>query len=594
MKYIIILFIILNYNAIGQNNLIRNGGFENGTRLHQRINTEPGDISNSNQPLNGCDYWSIATYSPDDCGSFFGGNGCTTADWWDPSITIPGSIAISTGSPPINTNKCAGMILSKSSSSGNQIEGVRTSLTNNLVSGRYYKLKLRMSIGNQNNPYYSNIGKESGIVIHFAKYSTYWNANTSLSSNVKWFNAIKFKIPANSQHQWYSFEEYFRVPEEVDGGSGNELANIVITQNEDFSDLTYLFIDDVELIEYDPCVNACKDPRLDDPLQVYCCGKRAIFPNTHHGIEGRPWNFKVENAMEIKISLIDRWGGIFYNKLEYNPNVLVDSYMEGGSSKYHQVFWEGKDDDGHLLPVSNTFVYKVSVKNCYETKDFTGTIELLSHLDEETLGILPTPIKVNKIKTCCPEFDEVKNETISSRTHKKSNSYLSIAGGNNVIINTTDLVNFTAGIEIELKDGFETMDSANFEAYCATCIESNSQKTSLLENKHSYSETILTNNINSPEEFIPTGLKNNITLNKFVSIYPNPLDNNNLNYKINSNFQGEIKFKVIDIYGCLKAEGQVVQSSGQIELNNLQSGIYILEFIGVENGINWTTKFSKL
>lgn len=595
MKHTFIFFIIFNYNLNAQNNLIRNGGFENGTRIYSRMFSQPEDYSSNNQPLNGCDYWSSAIYNNGECDKVPGEGLCPTSDWWDPQYinTIPTTAY--QGLPPLNTNKCAGIVIQKNWNNSNKIwpEGIRTELTKSLVPNKYYKLKLRMAIGNQSNPTYSNIGKEAGIRIHFSKWGPNWNAGTLLTSNVKWIDAIKFKIPANSQHQWYNFEEYFRMPEEVDGGSSSELSNIIITQSDASETESYLFIDDVELIEYDPCNNPCSDARLFLPIKVFCCGNTWEFPVFHEAASNRPWNFKTENAMEIKIEITDRWGGIFLTKLEYDPNVL-DMKVHGntGSSDYYQSFWDGKDDDGSLLPVSFSYPFIVTIKNCLETKIFSGNdITLLSHfLDPDV--VLPPPIKINRIKNCCPEFAEIKDEIFNSQIHKKADSYLSVAGGNNVIINGTDLVKFAAGIEIELKDGFETMDNANFVAYCASCIESDNQKVNFPIVKNFYG---IETEINIFADELQTNtLKNNDVVNELSSIYPNPIYNNKLNYKINLPSSDGAKYRVIDMYGSLKLEGSVIGNSGQIELNNLQSGMYIIEFSNKENKFNWITKFSKL
>ena len=168
-----------------------------------------------------------------------------------------------------------------------------------------------MSIGHTvGETFFTNIGKESGIVVHFSKFSKYWNASTSLSTNVIWRNALKFNIPVNSPHQWYEFEGYFRTPDEVDGGFGNDLSNIIISQDADKADRNYLYIDDVELIDYDPCNHPCLDQRLNEPIKLYCCTPKLdnVIPNVHDGLSLRPWNLKVENALETKFEILNRWG----------------------------------------------------------------------------------------------------------------------------------------------------------------------------------------------------------------------------------------------------------------------------------------------
>ncbi len=208
---------LLNY---GQTNLIQNGSFESGNRIYPMLYTYPSHIYNNSQSLNGCDFWSVATPNPDDCGGTTGLGSCPTADWFDGAYYPSPETMV--GSPPLlNTNKCAGLLLTSLGSPPAWVEGVRQTLKSNLIGGRFYKLKLRMAIGHiSSNTFYTNVGKDCGVIVGFSKFSTNYDASPTWSANVVWRDAIKFSIPANSQHEWYEFTEYFRVPYEVDGGGG--------------------------------------------------------------------------------------------------------------------------------------------------------------------------------------------------------------------------------------------------------------------------------------------------------------------------------------------------------------------------------------
>jgi hypothetical protein len=580
------IFVFSILSSFGQTNLIQNGSFENGTRLSQDFYTSLSSIHNNSQPLNGCDFWSVATPDPDACGPL-GGGGCFTADWYDPAIPIPIDAGPYAPPPLNNTNKCAGMILTNANSNDPFFEGVRQTLMHKLVGGRFYKIKLRIAIGNYNgntSTNKSNISKDCGVVIGFSKFSKHYNASPSTTANVAWREAIKFSIPANSPHEWYEFTEYFRVPYFVNGGGAVELENIIITTDKEKGDKSVVFLDDVELIEFDPCNNPCKDERLDYSPEIYTGGnpKNYTLNGGHNGVSGQPFNFKTENAFEINLTILNRWGVIIYDKTEYDPNVLTDRYSLGlptASDVFYITYWNGLDFDNQKVTVSEAYTYIVSAKNCHSTKTVSGTVTVVSHLSEHNTQILTTNVAVNRIKPCCEGQLTLKNINYFQGQLDKAIFSITAAGDQSTInIFSSDLVKFTAGNYVELLDGFETHDSSNFEAICAPCSEVTLQK-SKQNNSIPFNRLIMGENEN-----------NNQINHENVNLFPNPTENSII-FKISEiSADAQIKYKVYNMFGKLIFEGQN-SNNGELNLSGCSDGIYFAEFKFNEN--LWYGKFIK-
>lgn len=406
--------------------------------------------------LNGCNAWYQALTDPNGCSTF--GFNCLTADWIESrNCFIASSFVNSIGLPPLLglNGKCAGMVKGYN----DFVEGIRATLNANLKKGKYYQLKLRLAVSA------NSVTNLSGVKIHFTKFSEYWNASTLTSSNVKWENVHTFSIPANSAHMWYDFVYDFRVPnEDVDGGGPDELGNLIIRRDED--DIGgYLFVDDVSLVEVDPCSSLCLEDKFKQPITYNCCGgSNSTIPNAMN--TNSPFNFIVDNATEVEFKVWDRWGGMAKRINQVNPNGLKWEFdpanILNGQFDYFRFMWKGDDAQGVFLPL-DVYTYQLSMKNCGHTKDLDGNITILG-VQERVYSIFD----VQTVNTsCCPNQLNIDNVIYSANEEFTANDKILVATSGAVLINNGVEVKYRAGNEIEIGPNFEIASGGLSDIYCS-------------------------------------------------------------------------------------------------------------------------------
>jgi hypothetical protein len=365
-------------------------------------------------------------------------------------------------------------------------------------------------------------------------------------------------------------------------GGADELSNIIITQDKDKGSETYVFVDDVELIEFDPCNNPCKDARLDYSPDVYTGDPKSYtLPNAHHGDIGRPFSFKTENAFEINLTILNRWGVIIYDKTEYDPNVLTNRFsleLPNASDVYYTTYWNGLDFDNQKVTVSEVYTYQISAKNCHSTQTLSGNVTLLTHLSDPNIQVVTSNVAVNRIKPCCEGQLTLKNINYFQGQLDKAIFSITAAGDQSTInIYSSDLVKFTAGNYVELLDGFETHDSSSFEAFCAPCNNVTLQKSR--HNNNPFNGLIMSENENNSQLKFDN-----------INLYPNPTENS-IFFKISEiSADAQIQYKVYNMFGKMILEGQN-SNNREINFSGHSSGVYFAEFKFNENV--WYGKFIK-
>lgn len=567
MKSIIIYSsLLLAGCSVYAQNLIQNGGFEDGSRVGNCF-TEVNQMKDHDNDINGLAYWKNALIDPDNCYRGFGG--CTTSDWIDLNVCNGANFTAVQNSNtfysfPVNTsNRMAGMVRPDNSF----IEGVRSSLTQSLGAGKYYRLRLRMAVAACTDPRFNGVTKNAGVRVHFTKFGEYWNASTTLSSNVKWENVAKFVIPANSAHQWYEFTTTFRAPRDVDGGTPSDLGTIVIQRNDDDDDNTYIGIDDVELVEVDPCNNICGSPLLHDDLVVTCCGgQQNQVPDVHDGINLRPFNFIVANAMEIKFDVYNRWGVHIYGVTEYDPNHLSQrtANNDPNAPDDYMFLWRGKDDDGNFVTVSEVYVYTLSIKNCKNSDlSFSGNITVLSHLDQSIIDQIPPPQAVSEIKDCCPYQELINDErhinTAAAPVHAEH--YISVGQNVPFEVQSSGSIEMTAGESIDVGPNFTAESGAEVELRIGDCV-------------YSYGKT---GNTRTSYNF---KLKEGILdgEGQGLKLLPNPVSDHFSVILPQAQGDASTRVELYDVLGRkVKEQTFTGQQSGEIITDDLDNGCYIVK-----------------
>lgn len=130
-------------------------------------------------------------------------------------------------------------------------EGVRSTLTQDVQGWTDYILRVKLAAKS------SDIGNARSLNVIFSKFGDHWyrkNGNSTLQAG-------HFTIPANSPHEWYTFETKFST------SIHNQMKQIIVIR-EKGDDGGYLFVDNVELYEY--CTNLMPiQKRLFDSTDLY-------------------------------------------------------------------------------------------------------------------------------------------------------------------------------------------------------------------------------------------------------------------------------------------------------------------------------------
>lgn len=241
-----IIFFILLLSVVkfakAQINLVPNPNFDFGGTC------ECGTVTEDGKNLN-LDNWDIAGPKDKD------DDRMPTPDWYkypDCDGRIPIDLVLNGVFPKLFSNSVVGMGTEKSDEFGWQ-EGVRVLLKENLKAGKTYILKMKIGLlyNIWNTP-----DKNLKISIHFAKWGEHWNKNPNFTNaNVLWKEAHNFWQFTKNIWDW-KFTSHivkFTAPESVEGGSVNDLKNLIIKHHYDNDILAfnYTLIDDIELYEVD-------------------------------------------------------------------------------------------------------------------------------------------------------------------------------------------------------------------------------------------------------------------------------------------------------------------------------------------------------
>lgn len=229
-KHTLILFaLILFVTKIGfSQNLILNPGFELGDKIHddyQGCLYAPTG-KKSSEAFNE-DLWFWSNSNPGYYLNFWSINKHRTTDWYWYSLC-----PLFSPSPYISER----FVRMKCCFRGEYSEGVRIQLTEKLVPGKIYTLRIMMAV---------EVGDNATLHVYFSKWGEHWASNSN--NNQKWVEPVTFNLNVNNPNynkmQWYVFEK--KLP--VVPSNLNELKQLILFPSE-----SYVFLDNVELVEYCP------------------------------------------------------------------------------------------------------------------------------------------------------------------------------------------------------------------------------------------------------------------------------------------------------------------------------------------------------
>lgn len=269
----------------------------------------------------------------------------------------------------------------------------------------------------------------------------------------------------------------------------------------------------------------------------------------------------------------------------YDPNDKLVSPDRGGEDNY--TFFE------------DTLIYTVRFQNTGNDTAFTVILRdtLDENLDVSTISILATSHR-EIIKT---EIEKDRYITFTFKDILLPDSTINFNGSQGYVsysiqpkdgLDENTIIKNTASIYFDFNPPIVTNTTQNTLVECIPIDESNVIVTiqagesytlpdgTIVDEAGTYTTQILDER-NCPTEIITTTIElltsvDNLTLDKFVSIYPNPI-NNVFYLDIESNSVVDYELKVLNIIGQEISKQNIKEKTNTIYIKGLESGVYFIQ-----------------
>lgn len=459
LTFFLLLVVLVSFHCsiIAQSNpnLVPNGGFEQSSSVPS---ASTGDFNSD------ITWWDVAQYDGDNCQNTVHGAGihpCGEADYVSISLDNGYTSANHCSSPSYPSSRFVSILSSSAAalfpgychhSVGIRVQLIKDGQPYSLVKGHTYRLKLKLRLGSR-----TSGSLMDNLMIHFAKFSTNWNANPNTSTNRKLSNATSFQLDplAYDSCIFYPFERTFVVPEVCDGNEDCDyLQNMILYLDDNNSEIiASLSIDDVELYD-DGCCIQYKQYENTSDLTALTHTSDYIRAGFDAGIIGTSGNvtvltgqnvtFKAGNQIILEPGFSVQSGAVFNASIEdcnssastgginvpFLPNVFTpngdginDNYCINvtGANQYHiQVFdswgvlrfdyldfiysswaclWDGRCNQGYPNCSSNnvpngTYYYIITLYNCTGSIEYNGYIAIYGAKNMEVVST-NNPVSTN-------------------------------------------------------------------------------------------------------------------------------------------------------------------------------------------------------
>lgn len=580
-KISLIVTLLLWVNAIGQTNLITNGGFENGP------NGYPNDQSQFDNPP------SITGQGPYNWYSqlfYSGPHQFHSPDWY--GVNYTNLDADYSGGAHSGTNYL-GM---------GDYELVEQPISG-LVNGQAYIISMNiqlsnhvgyLSMGNISNSGYLNVMLSDDEIEYDGNNSCddaykRYKSNT-LHRDIASFNLSSTLYPLGQG--WYKACMVFRVPED-------NLDWIIFEVNSGNCLNAYVLLDDIKVqsICSLPCIPSSASEHIkytkdrtnwnynNWPNGGLTGPDAVIIHNPPNPDELRtPWHLYIKNANLVEFTVLDRWGlgNIEIHNFSFSPMTLNDPVTEA-----FLLVWQGDNHAYHTLPLG-TYPFQIKMWNCVDDITINGDISLFYNENAETF-FEEYMIWDYEVPTgCCLARSYIQNRSISNYEEDQSNDFTSAGsnvwydlGGNPqvagygpypppgngpVIILSGADVHWTSENLIQLNDGFSAEYGSSFEANIDPCGNRNIRVRR-----------------NTKIEQFENNLKNSINLGIGLKVYPNPSSGIFILEDAEFNLTKK-DICVKDILGKKVWECSNIEiSKTKIDISSYPKGVYIIEIIQNES-----------
>jgi len=551
MKRLIIflVFSLMASQIILSQNLLYNGGFEDGD--HYGDNLYCSMITN-----NRLDNWEtdckVCDNSHAGLTSFYYPH---SPDWFDKTITY------CFGNPPYEGNRMIGMAeyeLIEQSFDANfakndilycKFQLKRVAVSPHGITNNFSGMKMNIYLAKEKIKY-----KSDDDISDYCEHKDFLNSQSLFLAK-----SIDLNDMSLGYSDWNKISFFFEAPDP----SYNWFAIEIVRTNGtcDHDTWSYVLLDDVQLMHYcnHPCMNSFP------PIEIFPSKIPDIcFVNANPGV----WYINVINAQRIELFITDQWGGIHYFT-DYDVNGLIDV----GYNDY-QFVWNGYFSDHSLMP-EDTYHYRLVVSNCNETVEKFGFIHVIYSSQVDPLIVIPSYKQLDFADDdCCLSSLMLSNIVDVSNYYLVSNS---IETTGQYLIPSGESVTFDAGLDITLGSGFHADYGSTFTAKICGCKENS--RYALNSNNHNQF-------VREPSEKFAalSNLKNQFDYvdRVEVQIFPNPASNI---LNINSNVE-IIRVELIDNLGFAIYSMEVHGLNRvQTDVSNIESGLYQVRIITADNSV---------
>ena len=270
------------------------------------------------------------------------------------------------------------------------------------------------------------------------------------------------------------------------------------------------------------------------------------------------------NLNWIDISYKDSDGDGVNDQVDECPDSLTDVVDEKGCE---------------LSPIpSNIFIIKASSETCNSSNN--GSISITSSQQENFIAYLNQNLNTQKQFTSNTTFDNLSSGiyelciALSEFPKVKQCFTVRVKQPADLLVSSSvNAISYTISFElngankyyIKLNDKYYTTDKTRIELPITKEINEIEVSTDI-ECQGTYEETIR--------------IENNI------KIYPNPVDDENLNIDLGINRESKSTIQIFDVAGNLIYSGQVNKST-DVDFSNFPKGLYILKIIKDQNIFNY-------
>lgn len=573
MKYIISFFLTLSYFQIFSQNVIINYDFEDGMPI---CDYTPSDFKKYSDLVDFCKRWQ-SIYKPANVkiGTF-----CSSPDYFSEkcadnngNFQVNGSNAIHKLPQSNNLNNKFASFVGSTDYNEAIILPFNKKMKHQF--GVYYTLSFDYAVDD----FHGNALSDYELQVYLSKWEEHWESSSS--NNV--LHEIldpKLTLTKNSTSTWQRVSIVFQLPLGINNADINSQLNHLIIKAKR-TKLRYIYIDNVELLEFNPCESICRPKNFNKSISLL-----NLVPNsaTSTGFFHKPVNnsailanfdpgaredFKLlmTNAMYYKVEIFDSWGGLQYVYESHDNNMLKD--LNNPFKPDTTVFrWWGTSQSG--VPLSNAgdvndYIIKIRARNCFHDINVGTSLAFMHLTNTENFTSIRPPNFDWKLDNCCPDNLVVDNHIYDTDVREVRDNYIHAALNGNVSVIDNTRVVYSAGKEVVIGAGFKVEQGSKLEIKIQPCE---------LNPRNGWKINPVTTrdfDFFHREEILLENIEDDLKIDTYL-IYPNP-SSDYLHIVVPTS---DSKYAFYDFTGRLLQFDYLSEGTNKIDISRFRKGTYII------------------